>query len=153
MVCRPSITHPVVTFLKRIGTPKRAESCGVWYRRILARIQAIDCIATCDDTSETTNTTGIGTSLVVIRAARFFAHKTIIRNTGNQDALIYEGDAFVFHLPLGEEWVLPVAGKLELKAKTASSTTDIQVVTFMRCACNVLEPAAEIDDEAGGFLV
>lgn len=153
MICRPSITQPIHRVLRRLSQGQRAENCGVWYRRILARLQAIDCVSTSLASLITQTTSNIGVVGATIREANFFAVKTIIRNTGANDAYIYEGEALVYKLDSGEEWTMPVAGKLKLGAESLSGTTDIEVTTLVRNTCNFIEPVATPSEEEGGFLV
>lgn len=153
MICRPSITQPLYHVIQRLAQGQRAENCGVWYRRILARLQVIDCVSTSLATPITQTTNNVGVVGATIREANFFAVKTIIRNTGANDAYIYEGEALIYKLASGEEWVMPVAGKLKLEAESLSATTDIEVTTLVRNTCNFVEPVTTPSEEEGGFLV
>jgi len=142
----------VIQLVQRLASAARAENCGVWYRRILARLDAINCVATCLGTTPTIETT-VDVVGGTIREAYYYAVQTILRNTGANAAFIYEDDALIYRLAAGEEWIMPVAGKLKLEAEAVSGTTTITVTTFARCDCGVLEPVVQPSEEEGGILV
>lgn len=152
MICRPSIGKPVIQLMQRLASVARAENCGVWYRRILGRLDAINCVATCSGLTSIISTT-VNVVGGTIREASYDAVQTILRNTGANAAFIYEDDSLIYQLAAGEEWIMPVAGKLKLEAEAVSGTTSITVTTFLRCDCGVIETVVQPSEEQGGILV
>lgn len=74
----------------------------------------------------------ITTSLTALRSANPTALKTLVTNTGSQAIDIYEGGSLVKKaLAQNETWVSELQGRLDLSAKTGSSTSSAIISTYI----------------------
>lgn len=154
MICRPYFTKVIPAVIKRlIGVLKPLENCGVWYRRILKRLDIILCLIDCPG-QMIGEEIDVPESITTLRYVDLKARKTYVTNLGTHRIKLYEDGALVQVLWPGLTWESPVTGRLLIEAEAIGGQTRVAITTQRHCECDLpITYYGEITSPVGGHLL
>lgn len=107
----------------------------IYLRQLLRNAEQFLCLTDCEEEEIKTETVTATSIKSKCRDPEPMALRTVVRNNGPERISLYEEDFLIRRIESGEQAELGWKGRLELGVKTASGTSEVETVTYLRCVC------------------
>ena len=150
------VVYPITQLNKRFPVAKFIMQLtnNFHYRKVKLILEKLLCVLTCKGDDPIGLELDLGTEESVLRLPDPMALKTVISNSGEDYAQIFEEHHLIQIVPPGTSRTLPLNAKLLITGRAESSETVIFITTYRRCLCGDDPPLPYAGSEpVGGSLI